>query len=95
MNEQTQTTYTAEDIRFTAKGGTLFATALGWPANGRLTIKSLGTEAGLLPHDPTEVKLLGHAGPLDFRREAQALTVNLPGAKPCDHAFVLKIPAAA
>ena len=35
MNEQTQTAYTAEDIRFTTRGATLYAIALGWPESGR------------------------------------------------------------
>ena len=91
MHEENQTSYTAEDIRFTTKGKTLFATALGWPDNGHLAIKSLGTDAGLLSQDPAEVKLLGHAGPVQFRREAQAVVVDLPQNKPCDHAYVLKI----
>jgi alpha-L-fucosidase len=91
MNEQAQTAYTAEDIRFTTQGATLYAIALGWPEDGRLTIKSLGTDAGLLPHDPAAVSLLGHAGPLKFHRDAQALVVELPEQQPCDHAYVLTV----
>ena len=74
-----------------AKGTTLYALALGWPGNGRLAVKSLGSDAGLLPQDPAEVSLLGQAGPLKFRREARALVVDLPQNKPCDHAWALKI----
>jgi len=33
--------YTAEDIRFTAKGGDLYAFALAWPENGEVLIRSL------------------------------------------------------
>jgi alpha-L-fucosidase len=91
MNEQEQTSYTAEDIRFTSRDKTLFATALAWPENGRLTIRSLGTAAGLLAADPAEIRLLGHAAPLQFHRGAQALTVDMPARKPCAHAFVLKM----
>ena len=58
-----------------------------WP----LTIKSLGTDAGLLANDPAEVTLLGHAGPLKFHRDARALVVELPEKKPCDHAYVLTV----
>ena len=33
--------YTAEDIRFTAKGDTLYAFVMAWPESGRVTLKSL------------------------------------------------------
>ena len=91
FGEENHSHYTAEDIRFTAKGTTLYALALGWPENGRLAVKSLGSDAGLLPQDPAEASLLGQAGPLKFRREARALVVDLPQNKPCDHAWALKI----
>ena len=32
--------FTAEDIRFTAKGDSLYVIALDWPASNRLTIKT-------------------------------------------------------
>ena len=38
--------YTAKDIRFTTKGGRLYALALGWPEDRRLVIRSLATPAG-------------------------------------------------
>src|SRR5476651_2496400 len=34
-------TYSAKDIRFTTKGKTLYAIALGWPDDGKMIIKSL------------------------------------------------------
>ena len=34
-------TYSAKDIRFTTKGKTLYAIALGWPDDGKMVIKSL------------------------------------------------------
>ena len=45
-------TYTAKDIRFTTKGKTLYAIALGWPDDGKMTIKSLAKTA-----DPTQNKI--------------------------------------
>jgi alpha-L-fucosidase len=81
--------FTGEDIRFTAKGGTLYATALAWPA-GRLTIRSLGTAAGLLEGEVAGVELLGH-GPLEWSRDERGLTAALPAQAPCEHAFVFKI----
>ena len=38
--------YTAADIRFTTKGDTLYAIALGWPESGKLVVRSLAAPAG-------------------------------------------------
>ena len=38
--------YTAQDIRFTTKGSTLYAIALGWPADGHLLIRSVDDASG-------------------------------------------------
>jgi alpha-L-fucosidase len=83
--------FTAQDIRFTARGDALYATALAWPEDGALTIISLAEGSELYPGAIEEVRLLGHDAPLAWRREAGGLAVTLPSEKPCDHAFVLKI----
>jgi alpha-L-fucosidase len=82
--------FTGEDIRFTTKGDTLYAIALAWPGE-RLTIKSLGTSAGLLGGEVAGVELLGHAGPLIWERGEHGLTITLPEQLPCQHAFTFKI----
>ena len=82
--------YTAEDFRFTSKGNTLYAIALGWPENGELIIRSLGESGGAAPQ-VGRVELLGHGQPLEFSRSAAALTVRMPAEKPCDYAYALKI----
>jgi alpha-L-fucosidase len=79
------------DARFTTKGDTLYAILLGWPADGQALLKSLPTAAGAVG----EVRLLGHDSPLAFRQSAAGLTVTLPAAQPCAHAWVLKIPGGA
>ena len=38
-----------------------------------------------------DVSLLGHSGKLDWKQTARGLEVILPAAKPCDHAFALKM----
>jgi alpha-L-fucosidase len=88
FNEQ-NLNYTAEDIRFTTRRGTLYAIALGWPESGKLTIHSL-TGPSI-----TSVRMLGAPGPLKFTLGAQGLVVDLPPSKPCDHAFVLRLDGAA
>ena len=79
--------YTDRDIRFTTKGDTLYAIALGWPEDGKLTVRSLAAAAGNI----AQVSLLGHAGDLRWSQTADALVVTLPDNKPCEHAFALKI----
>ncbi|HLH53903.1 MAG TPA: alpha-L-fucosidase, partial [Verrucomicrobiae bacterium] len=48
--------YGAKDIRFTTKGNTLYAIALGWPDDGKLLVKSLASTG---PGKITQVSLLG------------------------------------
>ena len=79
--------FTARDIRFTTKGDTLYAIALGWPKDGKLLVKSLGSAAGKV----SSVSLLGHAGELTWKQGEQGLEIDLPAAKPCEHAFAFKI----
>jgi alpha-L-fucosidase len=81
--------FTAADIRFTAKGPTLYAIALGWPKDGKLLVRSLAADAGKV----TSVSLLGHQGALVWSPSEQGLAVTLPAERPCEHAFVLKISA--
>ena len=82
--------YTAQDFRFTTQGNVLYATALGWPDDGKLTVRTLAsTETGVVGTVKT-VSLLGH-GPVPFTRTADGLVVTLPAQKPCDHAYALKI----
>jgi alpha-L-fucosidase len=82
--------FTAEDIRFTTRGDALYATMCGWPG-AEVTIKSLPAGRKLWFGDIADVRMLGDDRPLRFTRDDRGLTVQLPSAKPCDHAFVLKI----
>ena len=88
-------TYSAKDIRFTTKGETLYAIALGWPDDNQITIRSLAkTEAP----DPNQVdraelirnasmnliksvELLGYPGELKFSQTTNGLIVELPDKK--------------
>jgi alpha-L-fucosidase len=90
FNDTATKGYTAEDIRFTAKGDTLYATAMGWPENGTLTIKSLA-EGG--PNGDVRVgsvKLLGSDANVQFTRDASGLHLQLP-AKTGEYAYVFRI----
>lgn len=76
--------FTAEDIRFTQKDGTLYATLLAWPGES-VTVKSLANSP------ISNVSLLGYQGTLDYSVDGEGLHVQIPSEKPCEHAFVLKI----
>jgi alpha-L-fucosidase len=84
---------TAEDIRFTQskKGRTLYAIVLAYPADGRITVKSLATGSPQWPGPIGSVRMLGVRGGLKFSRDEQGLAVTLPDRKPCEIAFALKI----
>ena len=83
--------YSARDIRFTTKGGKLFATALGWPDDGRLVIRSLAKTAEGKGNRIRAVELLGHRGKLKFTQTAEALVVSLPDHKLSNIACTLRI----
>jgi alpha-L-fucosidase len=87
-----RTAFTAEDIRFTRKGETLYAIALAWPDSGVLTITSLARGSQLLPAEIASVTLLGSGEPVSVVRDDLGLRVTLPQApKVRPHAVALKI----
>jgi alpha-L-fucosidase len=69
--------YTAEDIRFTTKGKTLYAIALGEP-RGRLTIASLSRKARRVRN----VGLLGSNQSLHFQQTDVMLAIDVPDRLP-------------
>ncbi len=81
----------SQDIRFTIKGHKLYALALGWPANQKLTVRSLASTKDNSVGTIHDVKLLGHSGRLEWARSEHGLVVNLPRQKPCEHVFALEI----
>lgn len=83
--------YTSHDVRFTTKGSTLYATALGWPADGRLVIRSLARPAEGAGNRITKVSLLGHRGNLPFHQTAEGLIVTLPPQQVSKYTATLRI----
>ncbi|MGF6846451.1 alpha-L-fucosidase [Chitinophaga sp. W3I9] len=78
------------DIRFTAKGKTLYAVMLGWPADKTALVKTLANgQVGKV----SQVSLLGNDR-LSFEQTSEGLKVQLPEQPPCKEAFVLKIEGA-
>lgn len=90
FNDTKRTSFTAEDIRFTTRGDTLYATVLGLP-EGNLTIRSLGSGSEHYPGEIGNVQLLGANGPVEWSRDNGGLHVRMPETKPSDYACVVKI----
>ncbi len=83
--------YTAKDIRFTTKGKTLYAIALGWPDDGKLVIKSLAKTEDAGVNKIKRVGLLGYKGKLKFTSTPEGLVVELPAQKAGGLTCALKI----
>ena len=83
--------FTAEDIRFTAREGVLYAIPLEWPKSRQVVIKSLAAGSEFDPGRIEDVALLGSSADLEWSRDKTGLHVSLPAQSPCDHAYVLKL----
>jgi alpha-L-fucosidase len=91
FNDTKRAAFTGEDIRFTAKGTTLYAIALAWPQGGRFVVRSLARGAELAPGGITAVDLLGSTLKPTWRWGNDGLVVDLPARPPGEHAFALRI----
>jgi alpha-L-fucosidase len=78
-------TYTAQDIRYTTKGASLYAFALAWPTDGKLLLRSLAGQT------PTAVTLVDGNDPVPFTRTADGLALQLPPTPRGNHAYALRL----
>jgi len=83
--------FTSRDIRFTTKGDTLFAIALGWPTDGQLVVHSLWKQTPYLSSPVSHVELLGCDQELRWKQTDNGLVIDLPSRKPNEMAYVFKI----
>lgn len=90
FNEQGRTEMTAEDVRFTSKGKTLFAFVMGWP-QAPVLLEPLALNSAQGAEKILHVELLGHGARLQWKQDERGLHVMLPAEKPCDYAVVLKM----
>ena len=77
FNEDAYNRAGADEIRFTQTEQYLYATALGWPENGTVTIRSLAKGSKLYPQNIGEIVLLGY-GKVKAERTSQGLVITLP-----------------
>jgi alpha-L-fucosidase len=85
--------FTAQDIRFTQSknGKALYAIVLAFPSDGKVAITKLAENSSEGGFSIASVRMLGVRGKLKYTRDGNGLTVTLPGQRPCDIAFALKI----
>ena len=85
--------YTAEDVRFTSKAGSLYAIVMAQPAAGTpVVLKSLAIgSAPIGNRKVTAVSLLGYPDPLTWSQDATGLHVQLPTQLPSEHTLSLEI----
>jgi alpha-L-fucosidase len=82
--------FTAQDIRFTTKGKTLYAIVMAWPTDGHLTIHSLASGKATV----RGVALLGSdnaTGKLKWAQGDDGLKVDLPAQAPGAFAYSFRI----
>lgn len=78
FNEGKGKPFTHEDIRFTIKGEVLYATAMGFPPDGKLNIKSLAKNSAYFPKEIQKVEWLPTRQSLTFEQTGKGLVVSLP-----------------
>ena len=90
FNEAGRRDFTADEVRFTTKGSTLYAFVMGWPEK-QAVIKPLATTSSGAQVKVKNVDLLGFKGKVKWTQDEKGLTVQMPEQKPCDHAITLRI----
>src|SRR5438876_1200964 len=90
FNEDKRKPLTAEDVRFTTKGQTLYAFVMGWPEKVAI-IAPLGSNSKYAPGKIENVELVGFSGKLQWTRKETGLEIQLPEQKPSEHAVAFKI----
>ena len=80
--------YTPEDIRFTQKGGNIYAAVMKYPDDGRVCIRSLGL--GALNADIESVGLLGFDEKPEWSRDRSGLNIKTENVK-SDYPVVFRV----
>ncbi len=87
--KEQRNSYTAQDIRFTTKGGYLYAFVLNTPTK-EVSIKSLSSTLTLIGKI-NEIQMLGSNEKIKFERTADALIIQLPSTLPSNYALCFKM----
>jgi alpha-L-fucosidase len=90
FNESKRGDFTAEDVRFTTKGSTLYVFVMGWPEKAAV-VQALAMNGPQSPGRIRHVKLLGHNGSLKWKQDETGLKVEMPAEKISEIAIALKV----
>jgi len=93
FNEDKQKDLIAEDVRFTAKNGVIYAFVMGWPEKAAV-VNALGLASAQHPGKVQKVELLGYKGDLKWQQDESSLRVEMPPEKLSDVGITLKIATA-
>jgi alpha-L-fucosidase len=77
------------DLRFTAKGNSVYAICLAWPEKDVL-VRALGKQR-LSDKTIAAVCMLGSNDVIKWIQADDGLTLSVPREKPCRYAFVYRI----
>jgi alpha-L-fucosidase len=83
------TNYTAEDFRFTTKGGALYVIGMNWQNNREAVVRSLASAVG--SDRVKAVSLVGSEAKVQFDQQDDGLHVKLPGHAPTKYAYALRV----
>ena len=75
FNEDKRGDFTAEDVRFTTKGSTLYAFVMGWPEKEAL-VRALAKNGPQNPGKIHHVKLLGYTGQVKWKQDESGLKAS-------------------
>jgi alpha-L-fucosidase len=89
FNDTKREAFTAQDIRFTTRGDTLYALCLARP-QGEVRISSLASGAENV-RPVTNVQLVGSDEVLSWSQEESTLTIQAPQQVPSEHACAFRI----
>lgn len=78
--------FTAEDIRYTSKAGTVYAIALDQPVRP-LRCTKLATDAGIIQ----SVEMVGSTEPIVWKQDAKGLTIQPSRNYPASHAVAYRV----
>lgn len=82
--------YSDQDVRYTERNDTLYATIMAWPEAGEYRLKSLGVVSSYYNGEVEKVELLGH-GEVTFAQKSDGLYINVPISRCNDIAPVFQI----
>jgi alpha-L-fucosidase len=89
--KKNKVSYTAKDIRFTTRGGSLYAILLDHPGNEGTVITSLSNNNQIGFGKVESVSLLGSEEQIQWNQTNDGLMVNIPKDYNGSHALVFKI----